>query len=227
MAPATPYALFLLGLLGTAHCMGMCGPLVIAVPGHAGGVRHQFAYHLGRVSTYTMISAAMGAVGAALNIASRSGGPSPLLTLARIQVGLSLVSALLLLTMGLFRLRIVPEPSWLTLAAPTRWPGFVQLLRRGASGHDGALISLGLLLGLLPCGLSYGAFAAALSTGSVGYGALLGASFGLGTLPGAMLLGTAFAASVRKHQRFFDVLSGVLLLGIAASMVATGLAATL
>jgi hypothetical protein len=170
-----------------------------------------------------MVSAAMGAIGAGVVIASGARGPSPLLTLARIQLGLSLASALLLLVMGLFRLGIVREPSWLVLAAPTRWPGFVALLRRGSSGHLGALLSLGLLLGLLPCGLSYGAFATALSTGSVGWGALLGASFGLGTLPGALLLGTALSGTIRKHQRLFDALSGVLLLGIAASMIATAL----
>jgi hypothetical protein len=76
----------------------------------------------------------------------------------------------------------------------------------------------GALPGLLPCGLSYGAFAQALGTGSAAQGALSALAFGLGTVPGLLLLGTGLAAVVRRYRRASDLLAGVLMLTMAVNM---------
>ncbi len=57
---------FALGLLGAGHCVGMCGPLVLAMPAAGGRLSPQLRYHLGRITTYTVIGAALGGLGAGL-----------------------------------------------------------------------------------------------------------------------------------------------------------------
>ena len=84
------------------------------------------------------------------------------------------------------------------------------------------MVGLGLVLGLLPCGLSFAAFAAALPSGGATEGALAVFAFGLGTLPGLLLLGTAASRLARRHSRVIELLAGLLLIGMAAAMVADG-----
>ena len=55
--------LFLLGFLGSGHCIGMCGPLVVAFPGQSGRFSAHLCYHGGRLLTYVVIGAVMGALG--------------------------------------------------------------------------------------------------------------------------------------------------------------------
>jgi len=218
MAGSTPYAVFLLGLLGTAHCIGMCGPLVLAIPTAAGGIMAHLLYHLGRITTYAMVSGALGGLGAAASAAARHATGDPLTTVARLQLGLSLAAALLLLGMGLARLGLVPAPRWLVVPSPARIPGFAGLQRGAAAGRKLALLPLGLLLGLLPCGQSYAVFAAALPSGGLGRGALLGLAFGVGTVPGLLVLGTAAGRLARRHDRLLELWSGLLLVGLAVSL---------
>ena len=73
----------------------------------------------------------------------------------------------------------------------------VPALENFMNGH---FLPLGLLLGFLPCGLSYGAFAQALGTGSSAAGALLVLAFAAGTVPGLLLLGTGLSAIFRRSD---------------------------
>ena len=59
-------AMFLLGLLGTGHCVGMCGPLVFAFPGRTGRFSAHLWYHSGRILTYCLVGGLMGGLGAAM-----------------------------------------------------------------------------------------------------------------------------------------------------------------
>ena len=54
---------FFLGLTGTGHCIGMCGPLVVAIPGQAKKFSAHFLYHGGRTLTYTLVGGIMGGLG--------------------------------------------------------------------------------------------------------------------------------------------------------------------
>lgn len=211
-------SMLLLGLLGTGHCLGMCGPLVLALPGRGRALLRHLAYHLGRIATYTAIGALLAALGAGLRGAA-AGGADPLGSVARLQVVLSILAATVLLVLGLARLGILREPGFLSLANPGRVPGFRALQARATgSGALPAVFALGLLLGLLPCGLSYAAFARVLTAEGPAQGALLVAAFGLGTLPGLLLLGTSGAAIAQRHRKLADLLAGVLLIGMAASI---------
>jgi hypothetical protein len=81
--------MFLLGILGTGHCIGMGGPLVIAFPARSGRFASHLYYHLGRILTYVVIGSVMGGIGAGLaEIAVVTGGNYPV-WVARIQIGVS------------------------------------------------------------------------------------------------------------------------------------------
>ena len=222
------YALFLLGFLGTGHCIGMCGPLVLAIPTQTGRISSHVLYNLGRITTYTAVGACMGGIGAGLSVLAEAVGGDPLAWIARIQVALSLVASVLLLFLGLFRLGILVEPDWMMVASPAKLPGFRRVREGVTVGRDRASIFLfGLMLGFLPCGLSYAAFARALASGGVAEGGVLLLCFGLGTVPGLFVVGTGASGFVRRYRKYSDLLSGMLITGIAVSLAADALQAML
>ena len=209
--------MFMLGLLGTGHCVGVCGPLVFAFPGRSGRFMSHVWYHLGRVTTYVAVGAVLGGVGALLAALT---GMDTKADVANLQTWLRIFAAALLAVLGLIRLGWVREPRWFDLLNPERIPGFKRALS-GASDSQGQAVFflLGLLLGFLPCGLSYGAFAQALGTGSAATGALLVLAFAAGTVPGLLLLGTGVAAIVRRYRRPSDIIAGIMMLYMAAMLV--------
>jgi sulfite exporter TauE/SafE len=205
-----------LGLLGTGHCIGMCGPLVFALPGRSGRVMPHLWYHFGRVATYAVVGGVMGALGSTLSALS---GDAALDRLAEIQIGVSLLAAVFLLAFGLVRLGLLREPSWLAALAPERIPGFGHVLEKSLRGGGGlSFLGMGLMLGLLPCGLSYAAFVRALAAGGFAPGFFLVMAFAAGTVPGLLLLGTGFSAVAKRYRRASDLLSGALMLLMALDM---------
>ncbi|MCF8078608.1 MAG: sulfite exporter TauE/SafE family protein [Desulfobacterales bacterium] len=214
-------AMFLLGIFGTGHCIGMCGPLVVAFPGRSGGYRHHLAYHGGRLLTYTAIGAIMGAAGAGLGWIAGMTGSDPALWITRSQVMFSLAAAGFLLLFGLGRIGLVQEPRWLSIAEPQKIPGLGRLLRSGAAAETWrGLFVLGAMFGFLPCGLSFGAFARALGAGNMAAGALLTAAFGAGTLPGLLLVGGGASAAARRYRKHSDILSGMLMIALSLELTA-------
>jgi hypothetical protein len=206
--------MFVLGLLGTGHCVGMCGPLIFAFPGRTGRFLPHVFYHTGRVATYTIIGGIMGAIGQLLaGSAGGSGGA------AVIKVILWLVASALLLILGINRLGVVREPGWLNMVSPERLPGFKRALNGAAGKQSGsAFFWTGVMLGFLPCGLSYGAFAQALGSASAPLGVLTTFAFALGTAPGLLLLGTGASALFSRYRRQSDIVSGILMIVMAAKM---------
>ena len=209
--------MFLLGLIGTGHCVGMCGPLIFAFPGRTGRFTPHLFYHLGRVATYTVIGGIMGGIGQLMAGGAESG--SGLGGAVIIKVTLWLVAAALLLTLGIHRLGIIREPGWLNLVSPERIPGFTAALN-GTPGSRGgaAFLLMGAMLGFLPCGLSYGAFAQALGSASAAQGFLATLAFALGTAPGLVLLGTGASALFSRYRRQSDIIAGILMIAMAAKM---------
>jgi sulfite exporter TauE/SafE len=138
---------FLLGLVGSLHCAGMCGPLALALPA-TGGTRVSFilgraAYNFGRIATYC-------ALGALFGLAGRT------LALAGLQRWLSLGAGVAILVGLTVTSRYALNPP---LAHAVAWlkSGLATMLRRRSLG---SLWLLGALNGLLPCGLVYVAGAA-------------------------------------------------------------------
>jgi len=162
---------FVAGLVGGAHCLGMCGGFVVAA---AAGSRRSWLFHVGRLAGYALLGAVAALAGAMLDLGGGAAGLHGLRFY---------VSGALLLAFGLAFLGALPR-RWLEPGA-----GVVTGVLRRARRASGAAFPflLGLPIGLLPCGLLYPMYAAAAGTGAPLQGAALLASFGLGTVP---LLGT-------------------------------------
>ncbi len=169
---------FVLGLIGSLHCAGMCGPLALALP-VVGNTRLSFTasrllYNAGRLLTYCVIGALFGVVGRSLSLAG-------------LQRWLSLGAGVLILVGLVLSTRTATKlPAWQTVAFLKRT--FGSLLRRRTFA---SLLLLGAINGLLPCGLVYVAAAGATATGGVSSGIAYMVAFGLGTLPVMLGLGLA------------------------------------
>jgi sulfite exporter TauE/SafE len=161
---------FFLGLAGSLHCAGMCGPLALALPA-AGRNRTTFflgrlAYNAGRIATYCGLGIIFGLIGQSL-------------LLAGVQRWLSIGLGAMLIA-GLFASRKLSAALPVTRLVERLKGGMSALLRQRSLASLGVL---GLLNGLLPCGLVYVACAGATATGSVLSGAEYMALFGFGTVP--------------------------------------------
>jgi uncharacterized protein len=212
-------SMFFLGLLGTGHCLGMCGPLVLAFPASTGKFSSHLFYHLGRMITYTGIGAMVGGAGAFLSTQFEKMGVDSLFWIPQAQTALIVLAALLLLLIGLARLRILREPSWMFLSSPSRIPGYGAVMASAVQGSQTGMLLLGVLFGFLPCGLSMASFARALASEGGLQGGILTAFFAAGTVPGLLLLGTAGSGLAAKYRRHSDILSGLIMIGMAASLI--------
>ena len=217
-------SLLFLGLLGTGHCIGMCGPLVVAFPGRTGRFSPHVYYHVGRLVTYSGIGALMGGAGAGLTMISAATGGDYLQSVARVQVALSLLAAVFLIYFGLCQLGIFTQPQWMRLASPERVPGYRRIIRLAFVNQQALeMFITGLLMGLLPCGLSYAAFSRAIAAGAPLQGALMLAVFGIGTLPGLLLIGSGVMAFARRYQRQSDIIAGLLMVAMGLSLTVKAL----
>jgi sulfite exporter TauE/SafE len=164
------YTAFILGLVGSLHCAGMCGPLALALPvtgsTTSGYLAGRAAYNLGRIVTYCLLGLVFGLVGRTL-------------ALAGIQRWVSIALGVALLA-GLFSSRKLGLWSPVTSLVESLKGRMSALLRRRSLS---SLAVLGLFNGLLPCGLVYVACAAAVTTGGIIAGAQYMAAFGVGTVP--------------------------------------------
>jgi sulfite exporter TauE/SafE len=222
---ATLIALFALGLLGSGHCVGMCGPLIVAFPARVGGLSAHLAYNLGRISMYALVGALLGGIGPGL---SRYWAQDSFVWTVRIQVTLSLVAAIFMAVFGLAKLGFLREPRLLAEADTSRFPGVSQLrgwLRRSGRERSSwlptlaGLYVLGLLLGLLPCGLSFAAFARALGSDGMLGGGISMLAFGAGTLPSLLLVGVSASRLTRRYRLLSDILAGMLMIGMSVSLL--------
>jgi sulfite exporter TauE/SafE len=195
---------FFIGLFGSVHCIGMCGPLALSLP----SFRHRWwqvvmdkiLYNLGRMLTYSFLGLLIGIIGKQL-------------WLSGLQQGVSLLSGLLILAAGfsgIFKVRLAGSRPLSTLMAPAR-----RLLNYALRHQAGHLV-VGLLNGLLPCGFVYLALAGAINTGTPIAAAAYMFWFGAGTFP-LMLLATVSAGfigpvirrRINKVMPFLMVLLGL------------------
>lgn len=170
---------FLIGLGGSIHCIGMCGGIVSALSlGGGGGWRRGMVYyHLGRIFTYSILGLILGFIGEQLIEFTFIKGS---------QFFLALLSGLILI---FFSFRLGGWfPFQLDIFKSITIPGN---LLRSASVHNSLIpwVSVGLLNGLLPCGLVYAALALSLNQADPVTGMLTMTIFGLGTVPSLFLMG--------------------------------------
>lgn len=160
---------FMIGLLGSVHCIGMCGPLAFGVPSLKQGWFYltvdKLSYQFGRIISYCLLGVLIGLVGRQI-------------WLAGIQQGVSIFSGVLILLAAASRIfKIAIKSSGNILLQP------FHALFGYALKHRANHLIIGLVNGLLPCGFVYLALAGALNTGSVSSAAGYMFWFGLGTTP--------------------------------------------
>lgn len=175
-------AAFLAGLLGSVHCIGMCGAFAASCARAPGGLP---AWHAGRVGTYVLLGALAGSLGRVL--------PGPAWLPAAI-------ASALLVWFALALAGLAPEPK----LVPS---GLVRLGAR-AAGRPAAAAQLlfGVANGFLPCGLVYSALSIPVALASPVDGALAMLAFGIGTLPALSLaalgLRRALTATLWRRRLF-------------------------
>ena len=176
------FALFLVGLLGGGHCVGMCGGIVGALSlGGAARFPLHLAYNAGRIASYALAGALAGALGGASQVLADQ---------LPMRLTLFLLANLMLILLGLYLMGANRALLWIERAGQSLWRRVQPLTRRFLPVRTvGQAFPLGLLWGWLPCGLVYSALVTALSSGSAGRGAGLMLAFGLGTLPTLLLAG--------------------------------------
>lgn len=207
MPDSTFLALFLVGLLGGTHCVGMCGGIVGALSmGAPGRWSMHLAYNVGRILSYGLAGAIAGAVGAAsLGLDSQ----------VPMRLALYLVANLMLIALGLYLLGVTQALAFTERVGQLLWQRLQPLTRRFLPARTVAqAFPLGMLWGWLPCGLVYSALATALSSGSAVRGGLCMLAFGLGTLPNLLLAGIVLARLNEFVRRpAVRIASGLLVLG--------------
>lgn len=196
-----------MGAVSSLHCAGMCGPIIAVSFGSLGRrasgghlVLGQVAYHGGRAVTYVAVGTILGGIGTAITslFATRLVGGG-------IQVAVGLAIVVLGVTELLGRGLVAPRAAT---------GGLSRIMGRALSGGGvGGLLLLGLLTGLLPCGVLYAAFARAVAAGTAWEGGALLAAFWLGTVPLLAAMGFASGGLLRRIGRFAPVLLFLALAG--------------
>ena len=187
-------AAFTMGLLGSFHCVGMCGPLALSLPLNSDSFWSKFSgsllYNAGRIVTYSVFGLVFGAIGKSV-------------ALFGYQQWLSIVLGVLIIFFIILPKRItVFKKNNIVLH-------FLEKLRASLGQlflkkNCASLFSIGLLNGLLPCGLVYMAAAGAVATGDIMNSILFMAFFGLGTLPmmwSVAFFGNYVSVSIRQKIR--------------------------
>ena len=191
------YTAIMLGLLGSFHCVGMCGPIALMLPVDRSSRNRMtlqvIMYHSGRILTYALIGLALGGIGTGLNLFG-------------IQQQLSIF-------LGLLMIALVLLPS--SMLGKYRLLGpLYRLIGRLKSGLGESLkkktpdtfFTIGFLNGFLPCGLVYMAVFGAIAIGDLGQSIWYMVLFGLGTVPlmtATVFLGNFLSPGIRKGMRRF------------------------
>lgn len=209
-------AAFMLGLLGSSHCLVMCGGISAALGMGATGARRRLLvllFQLGRVATYILLGAGLGAIIGAVAALSEVLLPA-----------LRILSGLLLVAMGLYVANWWAGLVWLERGGQALWRRVEPYAKRRLPVSTATdALAVGLLWGFLPCGLIYTALAWSGTAGDWRHSALLMGMFGLGTLPSMLATGLAAETMTRLlRQRGLRGVAGLLLVaaGLWTSWIA-------
>jgi sulfite exporter TauE/SafE len=198
------------GLLGSAHCVGMCGPIVVTIgstaPSWPTNLRRQSGYHLGRLFCYTALGAIAGFTGDRLTTA--------LDRFVNAQSLLAVIAGLGLVGLGLGAAGLVPWPKRGRGSAYCLSAAFFEGLF--APARTGSAFLTGVATGFLPCGLVHAFLTLAASTSSMLVGAVVMGVFCLGTIPALLAMGCGgMLVSLRlRRQLFFLAVCSVTITGL-------------
>jgi sulfite exporter TauE/SafE len=202
-----------LGLVGSLHCIGMCGPIALALP----AVRPvgplllgRLLYNVGRLIAYALIGIVFGAFGSTL-------------AMAGLQQAVSIALGVVILAVVLLPRRLLRRllPYHLVDRATQRLSNYLS--RLFARGGTGVLLIVGILNGFLPCGLVYFAAAGATATGSVVSAIQYMVLFGLGTIPVMLAVSLARTLIGLRARRIFSSLVPIGAALLAVLLIMRGL----
>jgi sulfite exporter TauE/SafE len=182
---------FFVGLFGSLHCIGMCGPIAIALPvpnsNNISFVSGRLLYNLGRIATYSFLGAVFGLLGSRLVISGFQQSVS-------IVLGIAILIAVLIPPR--YKAKISQHKIVQQITLPLK-SGISDLFKQGTFS---SMFLIGLLNGFLPCGLVYVALAGAIASGDAISGTAVMILFGLGTVP-AMFAATIFGKFLNINIR--------------------------
>ncbi|MCK0124323.1 sulfite exporter TauE/SafE family protein [Gelidibacter sp. F2691] len=210
------WSALIFGLLGSFHCVGMCGPIAFMLPvdrtNSTRKVVQIFTYHFGRILAYSLIGLFFGLVGKSLYIFGLQQQLS-------ILIGILMIVVVLIPTKT-FNTYNFSKPIYRIISKVKSSLG--QALKKKTAD---TFLTIGFLNGFLPCGLVYMAVFASLAMGSALEGSLYMALFGLGTIPlmtSAIYLGKFLNTSVKQRiQKAIPVL--VVIIGLLFILRGMGL----
>jgi len=204
---------FLFGLLGSLHCVGMCGPIALMLPVDRQNSTRQFfqtmSYHFGRLFTYSIIGLLFGSLGKTFNLLG-------------FQQYVSIFSGLLMIALVLFP-RIATSSQ-----LSKKMYGFVgkvksRLGKELKKKDANTLFTIGFLNGFLPCGLVYMAVLGALASSNLWSGSVYMLVFGLGTIPLMTLVSYAPNLNLLGKSINFKKIIPVLVIAVGVLFVFRGL----
>ncbi|WP_163411186.1 sulfite exporter TauE/SafE family protein [Flavobacterium ajazii] len=202
------YSAFILGLISSLHCVGMCGPIAMMLPvdhqNEAKKVTQIITYHLGRLTAYTTIGLIFGLLGRGFFLVGLQQKMS-------IFIGLAMIAAVLI-PERIFSKYNFSKPVYKVISNIKSSLGS-QFKNKSYK----SLFTIGLLNGFLPCGMVYVALFGAIAMQSAGFGILYMLLFGLGTIPLMTvvvyihsLLKLPFRNKIQKAIPYVAVIIGVL-----------------
>lgn len=182
---------FAIGLFGSLHCIGMCGPIAIALPvpntSNASFLAGRLLYNIGRVLTYSFLGAIFGLLGSRFVVAGFQQG---------ISIILGVIILIVVLLPSRYKVKVTQHPIILKISSPLK-ESIGILFKKGTFS---SMFLIGILNGFLPCGLVYVALAGAIASGDAVSGAAVMVLFGLGTIP-AMFAATVFGKFINLGLR--------------------------
>ena len=187
---------FMAGLMGSAHCIGMCGGFVVSIGATSRSLREnlvkQTLYSGGRAFTYSVLGALAG-----------FGGLRLMNVNAYVPAALAILAGLFLVYQGLVTTQWIRRPTVASKPPCVTGSIFGAMMRGSSKVHS---FLAGVMTGFLPCGLLYGMLAGAASTSNPLHGALLMAVFAGGTVPVMILTGCSGGfLSVAARRHLFNV----------------------
>ncbi len=224
MSSAPLLAMLLSGLAGGfGHCISMCGPVVgaLTVGETRKGILHILLYNLGRVTTYTILGAMVGLSGSFLVLAA---------SIEQLQRAIMIIAGLSIILMGLSTAEWLPLPSSTKSCNPGN--SLIQKIMAlfKAPRSIGAYYPMGIVLGFLPCGLTYTALLAAARAAMEAHhpfagmlqGALMMMLFGIGTAPALILVGKVVNSISGRMRRWFYRVASVIMIATGVWFVVGG-----
>jgi sulfite exporter TauE/SafE/copper chaperone CopZ len=209
--------IFVIGLLTSTHCIGMCGGIMLSQTTDSSlsdaavrkkrGVAAALSYNGGRVFTSTAAGAVFGAIGAVITY-----------TMTFKSIVFTMAGAVVLI-MGLGMWGIIPA---LRVLSPSV-PGACELPEKARRRFIGKPLIVGLLTGVMPCGASYAMWVYSMGTGSAGRGALTMLAWSLGTVPLMFVFGSVGAFIPAKYSKWMVKISAVFVAALGLLMLTKGI----